>query len=131
VVFLLPQEEERRMYGEYIKELRLEKGLSLREFARRIEEDPSNWSKIERGILPPPKDSLKVLAIAETLEIPEGSEEWNKLEDFAAVDTAAIPKYIMEDKEVVELLPAFFRTVGSTRPTREDIEKLISKLKEK
>jgi len=118
------------MYGEYIKELRLEKGLSLREFARRIEEDPSNWSKIERGILPPPKDSLKVLAIAETLEIPEGSEEWNKLEDFAAVDTAAIPKYIMEDKEVVELLPAFFRTVGSVRPTREDIEKLIAKLKE-
>lgn len=119
------------MYGEYIKELRLDKGLSLREFARRIEEDPSNWSKVERGILPPPKDRAKTLSIAQVLEVSEGSEEWNKLEDFAAVDTAAIPKYIMEDKEVVELLPAFFRTVGSTRPTREDIEKLISKLKEK
>ena len=118
------------MYGDYIKELRLAKGLSLREFSRRIEEDPSNWSKIERGILPAPKEHAKLLAIAKILDITEGSEEWNKLEDFASVDSATIPKYIMNDKEVLEVLPAFFRTVGSVRPTKEEIEKIIEKLRE-
>ncbi len=118
------------MYGEYIKSLRLQKGLSLREFSRRIEEDPSNWSKIERGILPASRDRNKGAVIADVLEIIEGSEEWNKLEDYASVDSAMIPKYIMDDKEVVELLPAFFRTVGSLRPTKEEIEKLIEKLRE-
>lgn len=118
------------MFGAYIKELRLKKGFSLREFARRIKEDPSNWSKIERGVLPPPKDREKIRTIANILEISEGSVKWNRLEDFAAVDTAAIPKYITEDKEILELLPAFFRTISSIRPTRENIEELIQKLKE-
>ena len=119
------------MYGDYIKALRLQKGLSLREFSRRIEEDPSNWSKIERGILAAPKDRGKMLSVASVLEITEGSPEWNKLEDYAAVDSATIPKYIMDDKEVLELLPAFFRTVGSIRPTKEEIEKLMKKFIER
>lgn len=118
------------MYGDYIKGLRLAKGLSLREFSRRIEEDPSNWSKIERGILPAPKEHSRLLVIATVLGIPEGSEEWNKLEDYASVDSATIPKYIMNDKEVLEVLPAFFRTLESVRPTKEDIQRIIDKLRE-
>jgi transcriptional regulator with XRE-family HTH domain len=118
------------MYGEYIKGLRLQKALSLREFSRRIEEDPSNWSKVERELLPPPKERAKSLAIAKVLDITEGSEEWNKLEDFASVDSATIPAYIMNDKEVLDVLPAFFRAVGSVRPTKEELEKLIKKLRE-
>ncbi len=118
------------MYGEYLKRLRLDKSLSLREFSRQIGEDPSNWSKVERGILTPPRDERKKELIARVLDIAKGSEEWNKLEDYASVDSATIPDYIMNDKEALAALPAFFRTIGSVRPTQEDIEKLLEKLKE-
>ncbi len=118
------------MYGEYLKRLRLEKSLSLREFSRRIDEDPSNWSKVERGTLSAPRDDRKKEQIALVLGITKGSEEWNKLEDYASVDSATIPDYIMNDKEALAALPAFFRTIGSVRPTKEEIEKLLDKLKE-
>ncbi|HKL86330.1 MAG TPA: helix-turn-helix transcriptional regulator [Treponemataceae bacterium] len=118
------------MYGEYIKKARLAKNLSLREFSRQINEDPSNWSKVERGLLSPPKEHQKTLVIATVLGIQEGSDEWNKIEDYGAVDSATIPEYIMNNAEALELLPAFFRTVGSLRPSKEEIERLIGKLKE-
>jgi transcriptional regulator with XRE-family HTH domain len=122
--------KEKSMYGAFLKGLRLEKGLSLRDFSRRIGEDPSNWSKVERGILPAPRDDRKKELIASVLSVTKGSEEWNKLEDYASVDSATIPDYIMNDKEALAALPAFFRTIGSVRPTQEEIEKLLEKLKE-
>jgi transcriptional regulator with XRE-family HTH domain len=118
------------MFGDFIKDRRLARDLSLREFARRIGEDPSNWSKVERGILPPPKDSKKLNEIAEVLEIKEKTEDWHKLEDYASVDSAIIPSYIMNNEEALAALPAFFRTIGSLKPSREEIATLLKKLKE-
>ncbi|MCX7025322.1 MAG: helix-turn-helix transcriptional regulator [Spirochaetes bacterium] len=118
------------MFGEYIKGKRLELELSLREFSRRIVEDPSNWSKIERGVLPPVRDRAKLTKIAAVLDIGQDSDEWKKLQDFADIDTATIPDYIMNDHAALAALPAFFRTIGSLRPSREEIEELLSKLKE-
>jgi ribosome-binding protein aMBF1 (putative translation factor) len=43
------------MFGEFIKERRVAKGISLREFCKRMETDASNWSKVERGLLAPPR----------------------------------------------------------------------------
>ncbi len=40
-------------YGEYIKKWRMEQGLTLRAGARKYKIDPSNLSKMERGILKP------------------------------------------------------------------------------
>lgn len=48
------------MYGEFIKELRAKKEISLREFCKQVEMDASNWSKIERGVLAPPQDEEKL-----------------------------------------------------------------------
>jgi transcriptional regulator with XRE-family HTH domain len=117
------------VFGEYVKRLRLDKELSLREFARRIGEDPSNWSKVERGVVSPSRDAGKIALIAQTHGIVQNSEQWNFLEDYSSVDSATIPQYIMKDKQVLEALPAFFRTIGSLRPTTEEIEKLLQKLK--
>jgi transcriptional regulator with XRE-family HTH domain len=52
------------MFGEYLKGKRLEKDLTLRDFCRSAGEDPSNWSKVERGILPPPTDEARLTNIA-------------------------------------------------------------------
>jgi len=40
-------------YGEEMRKWRLDKGLTLREASRRYELDPSNLSKMERGLIKP------------------------------------------------------------------------------
>lgn len=117
------------MFGEFIKDKRLAMDLSLRKFCKLLNEDPSNWSKVERGLLSPPQEEKKLKNIAQILHIKIDSDEWKKLKDYANVDSAKIPDYIMEDKDVMELLPAFFRTVGSVKPTKEEIDELIKNLK--
>ena len=53
------------MFGEFVKQKRLEKKLSLRAFCRLLGEDASNWSKIERGKLVPSQDEQKLEKIAQ------------------------------------------------------------------
>lgn len=43
-------------FGEFIKEKRLEKNLTLRKFYTKLNYDTVNWSEIERGLLPAPDD---------------------------------------------------------------------------
>ena len=117
------------MFGQFIKEERLEKGIGLREFCRRLGLDASNWSKVERGILPPPKDERKLKEIATVLGIHSDSEKWQTLKDQASIDAGIIPKDLLSDEDVLKALPMFFRTVRSEKPTPEELDKLIEKIR--
>ena len=117
------------MFGEFIKKKRLELDMSLRSFCKAIEEDPSNWSKVERGVLQPPQNEAKLKKIAKVLKIKLKTPGWAQLKDLAAVDAGTIPDYIMKEKEVLNMLPAFFRTVGNEKPTKDELDKLIENLK--
>jgi len=117
------------MYGEFIKELRMKKEISLREFCKRAEMDASNWSKIERGVLAPPQDEEKLKKIARVLGIKIGSDTWNEMKDLANIDAGIIPADIRSDEEVLKALPMFFRTIRSDKPTAEELDKLIDMIK--
>lgn len=116
------------MFGEYVKGKRLDRGLSLREFCKKAGEDPSNWSKVERGLIPPPQDIKKMEAIAATLGILE-EPSVRELHEMAIVDAGNIPDYIMNNRDIVENLPAFLRTIDNVKPTRDEFEKLIELLR--
>jgi len=116
-------------FGAFIKEKRNKAGLSLREFCRILNEDASNWSKVERGILSPPQDEDKLKKIAKIVKIKAGSDDWKTLSDYANIDAGRIPDYLMSDKEVLKALPVFFRTIGSIKPTQEELSKLIETIK--
>ena len=117
------------MFGEFIKERRLKLNLSLREFSKKLGEDPSNWSKVERGLLDPPQSLEKLKKIATVLHFPINSPEFEELQSIAAVKAGNIPGYITSDGEIMKALPAFFRTVKNVKPTQAEILQLIEKLK--
>jgi len=117
------------MFGEFIKKIRSERRLGLREFCIAADCDPSNWSKIERGVLPPPQDQGILNRIAVILGLGENSKEREWIFDYAAIDAGKIPKYVLEDAELVKRLPVFFRTATGKKPTTEDLEKLAEILK--
>jgi transcriptional regulator with XRE-family HTH domain len=118
------------MFGDFIRDKRLARDLTLREFCRQTGEDPSNWSKVERGLLAPPQSTDKLNQIARDLGIRKNGQDYKRLVDEAAVTGGRIPKDLMSNKALVGLLPAFLRTVGNTKPTKEDIMKLMKKLEE-
>jgi transcriptional regulator with XRE-family HTH domain len=119
------------MFGEFIKQIRAAQRLGLREFCLEHGHDPSNWSKIEREVLPPPRDEATLRAWAKQLGLKQGSDDWLKFFDYAAVDAGRIPDYVLKDEELVEKLPAFFRTLSGSKPSDEELENLIKLLRER
>lgn len=117
------------MFGQFIKEERLKKRIGLREFCRHLSVDASNWSKIERGVMPPPKDEAKLKDIATILDIERNSVKYQGLKDMASVDSGIIPKDLLSDREILHSLPMFFRTLRSEKPTSEQLDKLIEKMR--
>ena len=117
------------MFGEFIKERRIAKSISLREFCKRLEIDASNWSKIERGLHAPQQDDGRLRKIARVLEIKIGSSLWKEMKDKANIDAGIIPEDILSDEKVLNSLPMFFRTIRSEKPTPEDLDKLIDMIK--
>lgn len=118
------------MFGTFIKEIRSRSRIGLREFCLKHGHDPSNWSKIERGVLPPPRDEKILRKWAAQLGIKPGSGEWIEFFDFAAVDAGRIPDYIMQEKELVSKLPVFFRTLSGKKPSESDLRNLVKLLQE-
>jgi transcriptional regulator with XRE-family HTH domain len=112
------------MFGEFIKQIRAQQRLGLREFCLEHGHDPSNWSKIEREVSPPPKDEATLRTWAKQLGLKPGTDDWLKFFDYAAVDAGRIPDYVMKNEELLGNLPAFFRTLSGQKPSREDLEKL-------
>jgi len=115
-------------FGEFVKDSRVKRGVTLREFCRSMKWDASNWSKIERGILSPPRSRKVLKKIAEALGFSEKSDDWFALFDFAAV--SFIPPELLDDRSVIERLPVFFRTLRGEKPSPEDLEDLINKVRE-
>jgi len=117
-----------RSFGEYIKEYRIKRSITLREFCRINNLDPSNWSKIERGMLPPPKSKEVLNELAKSLKISQNSDDWNTLFDLAAI--GHIPVDLINDTSMLEKLPVFFRTLRGDKPTREELEKILKIVKD-
>jgi transcriptional regulator with XRE-family HTH domain len=115
-------------FGEFVRESRIKKSMTLRDFCQILGWDVSNWSKIERGLLQPPKSRKLLRKIAETLGFTEKSDEWHALFDLAAV--SFIPVALMDDESLIQKLPIFFRTLRGEKPSREDLEELIRKIRE-
>ena len=113
------------MFGTFVKELRARQRLGLREFCLEHGHDPSNWSKIEREVFAPPRDEDTLRSWAKQLGLKQGSEDWLKFFDYAAVDAGRIPEYVLKDEQLVAKLPVFFRTLSGQKPSREDLAKLL------
>lgn len=116
-------------FGETIKKRRLARKQTLRQFCLEFGHDPSNWSKIERGVTPPPKDETTLARWAADLSLKAGTPEWDDFMDQAAVSRGQIPKDLMSDEKLVEKLPVFFRTVRGAELDDDKLDSLIETIR--
>lgn len=114
-------------FGTFVKEVRIKNGLTLRGFCRIMNFDPGNWSRIERGILPPPKSKKILKEAAKTLTLTENSDDWHTLFDLATI--SFIPTGLLDNQSVADNLPIFFRTMRGEKPAEKELIDLIEKLR--
>lgn len=118
-------------FGEYFHALRERSGsMTLREFCSKHNLDPGTISKMERGLLPPPRSLPKISALAATVGITEESPEWQEFLDMAYAARGEIPPDLASEEDVVQRLPAIFRTLRGTAPSEEDVRLLMQLIRE-
>ena len=122
--------EARNLFGEFVKNRRKELKLTLRSFCLEVNIDAGNFSKIERGILPPPKDKNKLKKWAKALRLEKGSEKWDEFFDLAAISKGRLPDDVMDDRELARAMPLIFRTVRGDKISDEQFERLKTLIKE-
>lgn len=118
-----------KKFGGNLKNLRIKRNLSLREICKLINYDPSNWSKIERGIISPPSNEKILSNWARVLGLNQKSKEFQEFIDEAKIAQGIIPQDILSREDFVKCLPAFFRTLRNEKPTKEEIDRLIELIK--
>jgi transcriptional regulator with XRE-family HTH domain len=116
-------------FGEFVKTKRIENDLGLREFCKQVQLDPSNWSKVERGLLPLTCDRPKLEEMARILKLKKGTSDWSMLFDLAYISQQRIPDDVAKNESAVAALPVFFRTVRGEKPSNEELNKLYELIK--
>lgn len=116
-------------FGEFVRELRTRKRFKLREFCEQFGHDASNWSKLERGDLPPSENPDTLKEYAKQLGLKQGSDDWYRFFDLAAQEKGKIPADILANKNLASALPIFFRTIRGQKPTEEEMDRLIEIIK--
>ena len=118
-----------RSFGAFFKACRIKAGMTLREFCLRNGFDPGNLSRMERGLLPPPRAHDKLEEYASALGLKKGSDQWYEFFDLAAAEAGRIPQDLLSDKEVVEKLPVVFRTLRGEKISDANLDALIEKIR--
>jgi len=116
-------------FGEFFKAKRQALGLTLREFCFKHKLDPGNMSRLERGLLPPPRDENRLAEYAKYLGLKAGSDDWYAFLDLAAAAKGRIPTELLEDEDLVVKLPLIFRALRGKRLTDKRLDDLIKKVR--
>ena len=111
-------------FHEMFKKKRIEIG-TVREFAKQSGLDVAYVSRLENGVTLPPKDMDKLVKLARALGLEDGSEEWQKFVDLAAVAKNELPEDLQDNERVASVLPAFYRTLRNEKLDKDEAQKLL------
>lgn len=115
------------MFTETVKALRLQQRLTLRDFCQQVGLDPSNWSKVERGVNPPPGDVRLLERLADFFGL-AGADKLAFL-DAAALQRREIPPDVADHALLQKALPAFFRAARGHALTEAELQSLAGDIR--
>ena len=95
-------------FGHFLKELRIRNKITMREFAKKVGQDIGYISRIERGLLKPPRKEKTLRQYASTLHVDWDSLDMKEMRLLASVSAGKIPDKILDNEELASKLPLFF-----------------------
>ena len=118
----------KQTFGQFLKTKRLALDLSLREFARKVGMQPSNYCNIESDVLPPPPpEGLE--RISKALGLKKSTPDYTKFHDLSARGRDEIPADVEQFVKGNDLIPAMLRTVEYEKVTKNQLRGIIEDLK--
>ena len=117
-------------FKEWFKQRRMKVG-TVREFAKAAGLDAAYVSRLENGIILPPRASAKLHRLGMALGLEEGSGEWQEFLDLAAVAKNELPEDLQDNERAKAILPAFYRTLRNEKLDEEDMRELFEMIKDK
>jgi len=127
VVIFYHSKQNTPMFSETIKSLRIQKKLTLRDFCSQNGLDPSNWSKVERGVNPPPGDITLLERLADFFGL-AGTKKLAFM-DEAALQRREIPADVADHQILQRALPAFFRAARGHELSDKELKSLAEDIK--
>lgn len=118
------------IFGEYFNALRVGKGLTLRKFAEKLEEDPAYISRLERGRVRAPKSNEKLKFFAHALGLNEGEKDFDKFICLAEISNKSYGTESVKDERILEKLPIFLRTLDNKGLDEGKLDDLIKDIRE-
>ena len=115
-------------FGQFLKEKRLTLDLSLREFARKVGVQPSNYCNVEADVLPPPPADM-LEKIGRALGLKKGTSDYETFHDLAGEGRGEIPADVERIVKENELIPAMLRTVEYEQVSKEQLRGIIEDLR--
>lgn len=112
------------MFSKTVKSLRIGRRLTLRDFCEQTGLDPSNWSKVERGVNPPPCDIQLLERLADFFNL-TGVKK-SEFMDEAALQRGEIPSDVAQNVLLQKALPAFFRAARGHELTEKELKSLAA-----
>lgn len=110
-------------FGEFVKSKRIESRMTLREFCRQFQEtDPSNWSKVERGVMPPPDTWFFFERLSKLLKLSD--EETAHAKDLAEISRGKLPADL-QTPEILAKLPLIFMALRNPAFTPDEFEAML------
>ena len=116
-------------FGDYVKQRRVAKRITLRAFSEAVGYDPANYSRMERGLLKPPTNPEKLAGFARELGMNRAGDEFKEMVRLAAISRGEIPPAILSDEAVLAKLPVLFRTLEGDKVEPEMLDELFEAMK--
>jgi len=113
-------------FGDYLRDLRVQRDISMRTLAKELSMDVGNLSKIENGKMKPPMKEQFIENISEILKLSKDEKE--KLIDISSHESGEYPRDIKEVLKEHSYIPVLLRTISNKKLSDEDIRKLTEKL---
>ena len=114
-------------FGDLLKNIRIANRLTLRQCSAKLGVDASNWSKIERGVNPAPKDITVLEHWASFFHL--DAKPRQAFFDSASLSRHELPPDIATDERLLQALPAFFRAVRSNEMDQAKMEQFVQDIK--
>lgn len=117
----------RNVFGEFLQEMLIKQNMSLRELARKTGLDPSNLSKIERGVCFPPQKKETLEKMVKALGLNKVLKQ--HFSDLSRQVNSMLPEDLEDIKQNVAI-PLLLRTIEKRRLTYEETIQLAKAVEE-
>jgi len=119
------QENASAAFGTYLKSLRKASGKAARIVALEAGMQPSNYSRLEYGVINPPQIKAKLDRLARAVGIIDNEAEMARFYDLAAMANQSIPLDLADIISKDDAVPLMLRTLGNKRLTKQEVEEIV------